>query len=159
MVYGVPTVAAGSGDELMIVSVEFAVSEKFFVTDCNCESVVVTEKVKFPAVGGAPDRSPLEDRVSHVGSEAAIQVYPGDPPEAVNCREYAVPTVAAGRGETVLIASGAVRGKTKLAVALCPSTSFTLMGSVTDPPAGGTPVKSPPEVRVNQLGKEDELQV
>ena len=51
MVYGVPTVAAGSGDELMIVSVEFAVSEKFFVTDCESESMAVTEKVKVPALG------------------------------------------------------------------------------------------------------------
>ena len=47
---------------------------KLFVTDWEIESVAVTEKVTLPALGGLPDRTPLEETVSQVGKEAAVHV-------------------------------------------------------------------------------------
>src|SRR5580700_3318868 len=93
--------------------------------------------------GGVPPKTPAGDMVSHCGSPVALQVYPPDPPDAVNWSEYGTPMVAAGNGEVVVITSGELIGSRKSLLALSFVWSVTVMVKVTEvEPGGGVPVRN-----------------
>jgi hypothetical protein len=76
---GMPTVADGSGDVVVMASgampeVEFTGNVKVSVTVLFAESVTVRLKVSVPVTGGVPVRVPPVLRDNHVGSPVAVQM-------------------------------------------------------------------------------------
>jgi hypothetical protein len=71
---------------LVIVRPAFTGIVKLFVTERESESVAVTEKVAAVALGGVPERRPVEESINQEGRVvAALQVYEPEPPDAANC--------------------------------------------------------------------------
>jgi hypothetical protein len=81
------------------------VTEKSFVDEALLAPVTRTVKLEVAAAVGVPPSTPAEDRVRPAGNVPADtdQLYGVVPPVAANDWLYAVPTVPAGNGLTVLI--------------------------------------------------------
>ncbi len=113
--YAVPTVPAGNGEAVEIVSATAAgltVKEKDFVDETPL-AVTWTVKVEVAAAVGVPLSTPPVDRLKPVGSVPVDdQLYVPVPPVAANDWLYAVPTVPAGNGEAVEIESATAAGLT-----------------------------------------------
>ena len=78
--------------------------------DPVCEPLSVTWTVKLLALAaaGVPLITPATDNVKPAGNapDATDQEYGGVPPVAAKACKYALPTVAAGKGDAVVIESG-----------------------------------------------------
>ena len=120
------------------------------------ESVTVTVNVKVPVTGGVPVREPPALRLNQVGIPEAVHVYGLVPPVAANWSVYNKPTVAAGSGELVVIASGAPSAgfttSVNVELAVFSWESVTVTVNVSVPAAGGVPRRAPPVLRPNQVG-------
>jgi hypothetical protein len=67
--------------------------------------------------------------------------------------------VADASGEVVPMVRAAFTGKVKLPVAVLLNVSVTVAENVTGPAVGGVPLRNPPDVSINQLGRFEEVQV
>src|SRR5207244_323684 len=109
-------------------------------------TVTLNETVPEPLVG-VPLITPVAAfRVSPTGSVpvATVQLlYGGRPPAAVNCAEYAVPTVAFGSVVVVILTRAAMVIVNDCAVAVAPALSFTVTPNVKVPAAPGVPAMAP----------------
>jgi hypothetical protein len=78
------------------------------VVVCAAASVTLAVKLNVPAVVGVPEIWPAEESVSPLGSAPAltVQVYGVVPPLAARVVEYAVPSLAGGNDDGVVISSG-----------------------------------------------------
>ena len=94
----------------MIESAGLIVKENGLLVLACVASVTSTVNVAVVAAVGVPLRTPPEERLRFAGSVPAVinQLYGDTPPEAVSVCEYATPVTAAGKGELVVIESGAV---------------------------------------------------
>ena len=153
--YVVPTVPAGRGDPVVIVSVAgLIVMAKARLAVPVPLSFTVAVKLKLPAAEGVPVIEPLAASVSPAGAEPD-HWYGGDPPDADKLCEYVVPTVPAGRGELVVIVSVAgliVMANARLVVPV--PLSFTVAVKLKLPAAEGVPVIEPLAASVSPSGAE-----
>ena len=110
--YAMPAVPVARGEAVLIESSGgLTVSENGLDVICAGVSLSATCIVKLAVTGvvGVPLITPAADNVRPAGNvpDVALQVYGVMPPLAVNVCEYAVPEVAAARGDVVVIESGA----------------------------------------------------
>jgi hypothetical protein len=160
--YSVPTVPAGSGDVLLMVTAAFTGSVKLPCPVLLNESVTVTEKeTDVVPAGGVPDRNPAMVNVSQDGNPVATHVYPVPlPPDAVKFAEYSVPTVPAGSGDVLLMVTAAFTGNVKLPCAVLLNESVTVTEKETDVvPEGGVPDRNPAAVRLSHDGSPVAIQL
>ena len=126
--YALPTVPAGSGDDVVIDSAAGStVTANAFVA--VPPPLTWTVKLETPAAVGVPLKTPAEDSVSPAGSapENTDQLYGVVPPVAANVWLYALPTVPAGSGDDVVIDSAAGSTVTENAfVAVPPPLTWTV---------------------------------
>ena len=155
--YALPTVPAGSGLTVVIDSAAGStVTANAFVA--VPPPVTCTVKLDVPAALGVPLKTPAEDSVNPAGSvpEVTDQLYGGVPPVAASVWLYALPTVPAGSGLTVVIDSAAGSTVTANAfVAVPPPVTCTVKLDV--PAVVGVPLKTPAEDSVNPAGSVPEV--
>jgi len=104
--YDVPTVAAGKGATVVIENGDgVTVIESDFDAAWEAASATWTVKIKIPAVVGNPLITPVVESVNPWANVPATtdQEYGGVPPVAAKVWEYDAPTVAAGKGDAVVI--------------------------------------------------------
>ena len=151
--YAVPTVPAGSGDDVVIDSAAGStVTENAFVA--VPPPLTWTVKLEAPAAVGVPLKTPAEDSVSPAGSapDNTDQPYGVVPPVAASVWLYGAPHRAAWAAETdVVIDSAAGSTVTENAfVAVPPPLAWTVKFET--PAADGVPLKTPAEESVSPAG-------
>jgi hypothetical protein len=114
--YAAPTVAPGSGEEVVIVRFDATDREKVFVAELITESTTSTTIVSVSAFCGVPLITPVDELIADHEPVSGVLVpilhaYAGVPPAAVIVVLYATPVVAAGNGEEVGMLSVGTRNR------------------------------------------------
>ena len=134
------------------------VNEAVAVCGVDSESATSTVNVLVAAAVGVPERIPVGLKVRPAGKVPVprLHVYGAVPPVAAKITLYAFPTVPAGSGDVVVIATGG-RLITSVAasVAVCAGLpeSVAVIVNVLVPAAVGVPAMTPAVLRLRPAGK------
>src|SRR5262245_15302286 len=111
-----------------------------------------------PRPVGIPLRTPAGDSASPPGGAPVVtdHVYGGVPPVAAKLWEYDMPSVPFGRGDDVVIETGAATVIESTLDTVCtPSVTCTVKEVVPTAEFFGLPLIDPPPDRVSPSGRED----
>lgn len=124
------------------------------VAEPDTLSITRMVKVDDPTMVGVPDMTPCA-RVSPGGSDplAKNQLYGGVPPDALSPCEYAAPTEPGGKPVVVMLRTGALIARDRVALADVDMLSVTLRVKLEEPAPTGVPLIIPPE-RLNPAGSD-----
>ena len=119
--------------------------------------MTVTVKLAAVAEGGVPLNTPAALSISQDGRPVADHAYGVAPPLAAKVNEYAVPTVAAGSGDVVVIVTCAATMIESALDAMAPALSVTEAVKEKVPPDPvGVPEIKPVELNVSPGGSAPE---
>ena len=121
-------------------------------------SVTVTLNAPATAAVGVPVMRPEESIDSPAGNVSALSRYGRVPPVASIFAEYAMPAVAAGSGDALVIRTGVVTWPVNGLVAVSLFASVTVAAKEYVPAAEGLPLMAPvPESRLRPAGSDPPL--
>jgi len=138
----------------MLSAAGLIVSDSAAVVETDAPSVTFTVKLLVPGEPGVPEIVPLAERLNPEGSDPidTVHVYGGDPPEAANVCEYAVPAVPAGSDAVVMLNAGGLIVRDSAFVVLPFALSVTFTVKLLDPAVPGVPDIVPPAERLKPAG-------